>query len=423
MKSLLLFFSSIIVAILFSAFFSAAETAVTGVSRAKLHKLKTQGNKRAIIVHQLREKKDRMISTLLLGNNAANIFASAMATSTAILMFGESAVAYTTVIMTLLILVFAEVLPKTYAFEHSEKVALAIAPFLQILMKILCPITVAVEWIVKKILWLLCVKAPEGASILSGADALRGAIDLHHHEGLVVKNERDMLGSILDLADTEVGEIMIHRRNIYAVSLDQPVTAVVGQALDSIHSRIPLWKDNPDNIIGVLHIKDLLRLIRQRNGQFTLDDILIIASKPWFIPEATLLSEQLHEFRKRRNHFSLVIDEYGTLLGAVTLEDILEEIVGPIQDEHDIPHSGVRAEEDGSWRVDGSISIRDLNREMDWQLPDEHAATVAGLIMYETKDIPEEGQEFNFYGFSWQIIRKLHNRIVTVKIRKLEGEG
>jgi Mg2+/Co2+ transporter CorB len=422
MESLLLFIFSILIAIIFSAFFSAAETAVTGVSRAKIHKLRTEGNKRAKTVSQLRENMDRTISTLLLGNNAANIFASALATSSAITLFGESGVVYATLFMTLIILIFAEVLPKTYAFEHSEKVALAIAPLLQFLVKVLYPVTVAVEWLVKKVLWIFRIKTQHGTSILSGTDALRGAIDLHHHEGLVVKRERDMLGSILDLADTEVSEIMIHRRNIYAVSMDQPLTDIVGQALDSIHSRIPLWKENQDNIIGVLHIKDLLRMIRSRKGEFTEEDILAVASKPWFIPETTPLSEQLHEFRKRRNHFALVIDEYGTLMGAVTLEDILEEIVGPIQDEHDLPHRGIKEEKDGSYRVDGSISLRDLNRQMDWQLPDEHATTVAGLIMYETKDIPEEGQVFTFHGLSWEVLRKIHNRIVTVRIRILDEE-
>lgn len=423
MESILIFIVAIVLSIIFSAFFSAAETAITGASRAQIHRLRQEGSKRAKIVSELREDKDRLIGALLLGNNALNIFASALATSSAISLFGQEGVAYATVLMTVIVLVFAEVLPKTYAFKNAEKVALLIAPILKVLVKILYPLTTIVQFIVNIVLKVFGVTMQEKSPLIPGTEALRGAIELYHYEGAVVKRERDMLGSILDLGDMEIDSIMVHRKNMVTLDIGQRPADIIRQMLDSTHTRIPLWKDNPDNIVGVLHIKDLIRVLRSHTGSLDDINVLKIATKPWFIPNTTRLADQLHEFRKRRNHFALVVDEYGALMGVVTLQDILEEIVGQIGEErHTKEDDSMKVESEGVYQIDGDMSIRDLNRHFDWSLPDDKASTIAGLIMYETETIPEVGENFLFYGFYCEILQKEHNQITRIRLRKLKEE-
>jgi Mg2+/Co2+ transporter CorB len=417
-SSLFLTIIFIFILLLMSAFFSSSETGLTAASKARIHKLITGGNKRAKLVSKLRDDKEGLIGTLLLGNNAVNILASALATSLAINLFGDEGVVYATIIMTILVLIFAEVMPKTYAFYNSEKVALAVAPILNILVKICYPFTRMVQLIVTLFMKIIGV-SKDDIDPFSAVDELRGAIDMHHMEGSVVKGEKDMLRSILDLSNMEVEEIMIHRKNIYSIDINQPARDIITTVLDSKYTRIPLWEERPDNIIGVLHVKLLIKALRSYEGDVDKLDIRSIASKPWFVPETNSVRNQLFQFRQKRNHIAIVVDEYGDLIGLITLEDILEEIVGKIDEENGSATNVARKLVNGNYRVNGDVTIRDLNRQLEWNLPDERATTVAGLIINETETIPEVGQEFEFYGFWFKIEKKKQNQIFSILVKKI----
>lgn len=407
--------SAVFVLILFSAFFSGSETSLTALSRARMHSLEREGNKRARLVNKLREQKDRLIGALLLGNNLVNILASAIATSALIKIFGEAGVLYATAVMTLVVLIFAEVLPKTYALHHADRFALKIAPFVKVVVVLFSPVTNTVARFVRAILKVFGVDI-SAVAVGSHIEELRGVIDLHRGSDEDTQEERAMLRSILDLADVEVHEIMVHRRNVFMIDGSMPSADILDAVLNSTYTRHPVWLEEKDNIIGVVHTKSLLRALRENQGDIGKIDLKAIASEPWFIPETTTLFDQLQEFRARREHFALVVDEYGSFMGVVTLEDILEEIVGEIDDEHDIKITGVRPQPNGSYLVSGDVTIRDLNRECEWTLPDEDYATVAGLILYESQNIPDVGQVFTFYGFRFEILKRQRNQIVSVRI-------
>ncbi len=412
---------AIIVLLVLSAFFSGSETAFTAASRVRLRAREKEGDKRAGLVNKIRDEKDRMIGALLLGNNLVNILASALATSVLIKLFGEGGVIIATLVMTMMVLIFAEVLPKTYAFHHAETMSMRLAPLINLVIKIFAPITEAVTWIVRQVLRVFGVDISKvGAG--SHLELLRGAIEMHEGPEQETQEQRAMLRSILDLAEVDIQDIMIHRKNVVMIDADQPVDKVVEEVLSSPYTRLPLWKDNPDNIIGVLHSKQLLHELMDAKGN--IDDIKIdsILMKPWFVPETTILYDQLQAFRKRKEHFSVVIDEYGTFMGIVTLEDILEEIVGDIDDEHDESMSGVRRLSNGSYIIDGEVTIRDLNREFEWGLPHDEYATLAGLILYESHMVPDVGQSFRFHGFQMDIVRKQRNQITLVRVTPPDDE-
>jgi Mg2+/Co2+ transporter CorB len=333
-------------------------------------------------------------------------------------------VAYATVVMTLLVLVFAEVLPKTYAIHHADRLALGAAPLLRVMVIVLFPITHTLHVLVRGTLKLFGIEMSATLSPEQSEEELRGAIDLHAGEGEEERHERAMLRSILDLADVEVSEIITHRKQVISIDVSLPPTEIVDAVLESPHSRLPLWRDTPDNILGVLHAKALLRAVQAQHGDLGEMDVLDIAIAPWFIPESTDLLSQLQAFRARHEHFAIVVDEYGEVLGIVTLEDILEEIVGEIADEHDVVIEGVKAQKDGSIVVDGAVTIRDLNRQFEWRLPDEEAATIAGLVLHEARRIPEVGQAFVFHGFRFEILGRQRNQITSIKLLPLdEGAG
>ncbi len=406
---------SVVVLLVLSGFFSGSETAFTAASKALLLAREKEGNKRAALVNRIREKKDRMIGALLLGNNLVNILASAIATSVLLKMFGDSGVIYATIIMTVLVLIFAEVLPKTYAFHHAETMAMRTSPILRLVIIVFAPITEAVTWVVRRVLKMFGVDISKvGAG--SHLELLRGVIDMHDGAEPETQDQRAMLRSILDLADVDIEEIMVHRKNVAMINIDQPTEKVVEELLNSSFTRIPLWKDNPDNIVGIVHIKELLRELLDVNGNISNIDLSRISMKPWFIPESTNLYDQLQAFRERKEHFAHVVDEYGSFMGVVTLEDILEEIVGNIDDEHDETIEGVRRLSNGSFIIDGSVTIRDLNRDFDWRLPDEQYSTIAGLILFESQMIPDVGQSFRFHGFQIDVVRKRRNQITLVRV-------
>ncbi len=414
---------AILVLLILSAFFSGSETSLTAASRPRMHALEQQGDPRAILVNRLLGRKERLIGAILLGNNLVNIMASVLATSALVGWFGEAGLVYATIAMTLLILIFAEVLPKTYAIHHADAVALAVAPVVRPMVQVLGPVTSTIQTVVRVTFRLFGIRFDPTLSSGQTEEELRGAIDLHADGGEEVSHEREMLRSILDLADVEVEEIMTHRKNVVAIDGNQAPAKIIEAVLDSPYTRLPLWRDDPDNIVGVLHAKALLRAVRAMSGELDELDVVEVAIAPWFIPESTDLLSQLDAFRRRHEHFAIVVDEYGGVLGIVTLEDILEEIVGEIEDEHDIEVVGVRVLKDGSTIVDGEVTIRDLNRRFQWRLSDEEASTLAGLVLYEARRIPEVGQVFVFHGFRFEILKRQRNQITSIKITPLAADG
>ncbi|MDP6661060.1 MAG: HlyC/CorC family transporter [Alphaproteobacteria bacterium] len=406
---------AIFVLLLLSAFFSGSETALTAVSRPHMHHLLKTGDKRAGIIAKLHARMERLIGTILLVNNLVNILASALATSLLIGVFGDTGVAYATLVMTLLVLIFAEVLPKTYAINNADRTALSVAPVVRLLVLVLSPLSDAVQVVVRATLRLFSVSTESNLGAISD-DELRGAIDLHAETGSTDDQERAMLRSILDLDHVEVGEIMVHRKDIFTVDAGLSPTAILEQVIASPYTRIPMWRKKPDNIISILHAKTLLSAVKLQAPAVEKLDISSLAAKPWFIPESTTLLQQLHAFRKKREHFALVVDEYGVLMGIVTLEDILEEIVGDISDEFDIAVPGVHLQTDDTFIIKGDVTIRDLNRQFDWSLPDDQAATLAGLVLHESRRIPDVGQVFNFYDFRFEILRRKRNQITSLRL-------
>lgn len=406
---------SIALLLALSAFFSGSETALTAASRARMQQLAQDGSDGAKLVNRLRENKERLISSILLGNNLVNILASALATTLFLELVGEAAVPLATLVMTLLVLVFAEVLPKTYAIHNADQAALRIAPILRMVVTFLGPVAQVISYIVRLFLRLFSAD-PGSVTVTDYADELRGAIELHRGPEEETAHERAMLRSILDLNEVEVSEIMTHRRNLVALDADLPPDVLLAQILESPYTRMPLWREDPDNIIGVLHAKDVLRALKEADLAGRPFEVKDVVAQAWFIPDTTTLYDQLEAFRRRREHFALVVDEYGALQGVVTLEDILEEIVGDISDEHDIPVAGVRPQSNGSYIVDGTVTLRDLKRQFEWRLPDDKASTLAGLVLHEAQRIPDVGQTFTFYSFRFEILRRQRHQITSIRV-------
>ena len=409
-----------------SAFFSGAETALTAASRARMHALEKSGDQRAGLVNRLLMVKERFIGAMLIGNNVVNIGASAFTTSVLIQFFGAEGTIYATVVMSVLVIIFAEVMPKTIAITSPDRAALILSRPLSLVVALFGPLTMAVETLVRLFLYPFGIRIGANDAVLSATEELRGAVNLLHSEGGVETDAQKMFGGLLDLEELEVSDIMVHRTKMRTISADIPPEEIVKEVLASPHTRLPLWSESPENIIGILHAKDLLRAYDAAGGQASQLDVRSIALEPWYVPDTTSLKDQLKAFLSKKLHVALVVDEYGEVMGLVTLEDILEEIVGDIRDEHDVRVQGLRAMPDGSVRVDGSVPIRDLNRAMDWNLPDEEATTIAGLVIHEAQTIPEIGQIFTFYSYRFEILRKSKNRIALLKItalNKAKAEG
>jgi Mg2+/Co2+ transporter CorB len=414
---ILLTLAAVILLLGLSAFFSGSETALTAASRARLHALELEGNERAQRVNKLLAEPERIIGTILLGNNLVNILASALTTSLLIGLFGDVGVAYATIGMTVLVVIFSEVLPKTYAIAFPDRIALAIAPIMQVLIVVLRPALFVIEMIVSAVLKITPTKKDDAANVLAAHDEIRGTIELQTKEGAVARHDAHMLGGVLDLGDLTVEDIMIHRTKMDTVNADDPPERIVQEVLKTQYTRIPLWREEPENIIAVLHTKDLLAALGEADWDVSKLDVMSFASKPWFVPEATSLKGQLNQFLKQKQQMAMVVDEYGEVQGLITLEDILEEIVGQIADEHDVHEAAIRPQADGTVNVDGSVPIRDLNRHMDWNLPDAEATTIAGLVIHEAQTIPEPGQAFTFYGFRFEILRKSRNKITALRVK------
>ncbi len=411
-----------------SAFFSGSETALTAASRGRLRSQADRGSKGAQRALDLTEDPERMIGAVLLGNNLVNILAAALATALFTRIFGDSGVALATLVMTALVLVFAEVMPKTYAITNAETAATRVAPVLRLVVALFSPVVAAVRVLVRGMLRLVGVRADPDSHILSLRDEIAGAIALGHVEGSVERADRDRLLGALDLSERTVEEVMRHRSQIETIDADAPTREVIEQVIASTHTRLPMWRGEPENIVGVLHIRDLWReadrVLREAGGDYAaLDalDLATVARPPYFVPETTPLDEQMRQFLARRAHFALVVDEYGALHGLITLEDILEEIVGEIEDEFDTDLTPpLQRDPSGAVEVDGAMTIRDLNRATDWGLPDEEANTVAGLLIHEAQTIPSEGQAFVFHGYRFEVLERQENRLTRLRIGRAD---
>ncbi len=420
--------AAIILLVMLSAFFSGSETALTASSRGKLRAQADKGSRGAEVALRVTDDSERMIGAILLGNNVVNILAASLATALLTRLFGDSGVALATLGMTALVLVFGEVLPKTLSILNPEPVASRVAPAIRVLILIFSPIVTVVRSLVRGLLWLFGVRTSADAHILAVREEIAGALQIGHAEGIVEKEDRDRILGALDLGLRTVDEIMRHRAAIEMIDASLPATDIMRMILESPHTRHPLYKDDPENIVGILHAKDFLRAMQRMlsdDGRIDPEElasfnILDVAMPPYFIPDTTALDDQMRAFLKRKTHFALVVDEYGALQGLITLEDILEEIVGEIADEFDVAtDSGIQSTPDGAYLVPGLTTIRDLNRRHDWNLPDDEANTVAGLVIHEAQTIPAEGQVFSFHGFRFEVLDKKDNRIATLKIKPL----
>ena len=407
--------------IILSAFFSGSETSLTSASKPRMHNLARTGKKNAKIFEELFRNKEMLICTILFANNLVNILASAIATKILIELTNNEGILYATIIMTLMILIFGELIPKTLALSKADQFALKIAPFMKVLVYILYPLTVTLNFVATSILKIFGVnylnfKKEEVSE--KREEELRGAIDLHGEDSS--KDEKNMLKSILDLDDITVGSIMIPRKDIFSLSSNIKYNELITKLNNSPHSRIPIWEKNPENIIGIFHIRKLIEIKVDEPKTF---NIKSLCQKPWFIPESTRLDNQLLEFKRRKEHFSIVVDEYGEFLGIVTLEDIIEEIVGEIDDEHDVLKISKGSEDIKSisgktYLVKGNVTIRELNKELNINIPVSNASTVAGLVLYESRTIPKKGQVFSFFDLKFEILSKKNNQITLVKIIK-----
>ena len=418
--------AAILLLLSLSAFFSGSETALTAASRGKLKAQADKGSSGAHSAMRVTEDSERMIGALLLGNNIVNILSASLATALLTKLFGSNGVAIATFVMTALVLIFGEVLPKTLSITYPEAVAVKVAPIIRVLMMIFSPVVAVVRLLVQGILRLFGLRPNEDGRMLAMREEIVGAIALGLSEGAVEKEDRDRLLGALHLGERTVEEVMKHRRHIEMIDADLPAETVLSQVLASPHTRLPVYRDEPENIIGVIHAKDLLREVERllrtpESGGTAALDLLKVAMKPYFVPETTTLDEQMREFLKRRTHFALVVDEYGALQGLITLEDIIEEIIGDITDEFDVvqKENALKRDEQGDYLVDGAMTIRDLNRAMDWQLPDDEANTIAGLVIHEAQMIPAVGQAFSFHGFRFEVAERRENRLTRLKMRPL----
>lgn len=415
--SLALSLLTILVLIVASAVITGSETALTAASRARLHALDEAGNARAKMVNQLLAAPEKLIGATLIGNTLVTVLAAAIASNLAVEFYGQAGLAFATAIMTFLIVVFAAVLSKSIALAYPDRLALAVAPVMSGLITVMSPLTKASEFVVRQVLRMTPGKADDKANILAAHEEIRGAIDLQTKEGAVAKVDANMLGGVLDLRDLQVADIMVHRTKMEMICADDPPAKVLEELLKSQYTRAPVWREETENIVGVLHTKDLLTALSRSGWDPSKLDVMSFTTEPWFIPDTTTLKDQLNQFLKKKAQMALVVDEYGEVQGLITLEDILEEIVGQIADEHDTHETYVRPQPDGTVNVDGTVAIRDLNRQMEWSLPDDEATTIAGLVIHEAQTIPEPGQQFTFHGYRFEILRKSRNKITALRVK------
>lgn len=410
-----IYFLAIALLIGLSSLFACFETAITAASKAKIHRLANEGNERARKLERLLENREKVISTMLFGNNAVNILASAIATGVFIKLFGNTGVVFATIAMTLIVIIFAEVMPKTYAVKNPDAIALFFAPAINFLVIIFFPITNLVH----KIVNLFFVPGHKKSSALE-LEEIRDTISLKHKEGSIYKYDKDMIDGVLDLADTEISEIMVHRKDMEMINIDLPIKEVVRLALDSSYTRIPLWQGNKENIVAILNVRKLLKALHFFTGDLNRFNLKSITTEVWFVPASNSLRAQLFLFRKRKRRMALVIDEYGSLLGMVTLEDILEEIVGDIKEKEDASEINIIKTKSGACKIAGKVLIRDINKKLDWDIvEDDDAYNLAAFVISSLGRIPEERENFVIGGYYFEILKKKSNNLMLVKAKKI----
>ena len=406
----------IIFLIFISGFLSGSETAITAVSKPRIVSKIKQGSKRALYVKKIIDLKESVISTILLSNNLVNILATSLATAFFYDIFGITGIFYATLLMTFLLVIFAEVLPKTYSINKPTRTAIIISPIIYYLYKILYPLIILINFIVNLLIKKI-TKTNEDFQDQQSEEELEGVIDLYKTSNPDSAHEKEMLQSILDLNDTTVEEVFTHRKNIYSINIDLNFIKIIEKINISNFTRIPFWEKNPENIIGVLDKRSLHfdLLLNEKNK----NNILQLIKKPWFIPETTNLLDQLVTFKKKKEHLSFVVDEYGELLGLVTLEDIIEEIVGEIVDELDVPLLEFRINNQGKIISDGSMNIKDLYKEFNLNLSESDAITIGGYVMNLAKRIPLYGEIIKDDFFNYKILSHSRKQILRLEISKI----
>ena len=412
--SIILLFSLILL-VLLSGFLSGSETAITATSKARIVSKIKKGSSRASYVLRILNKKDSVITSLLLSNNLVNILASSLATAFLYDIFGFSGIFYATILMTIILVIFAEVLPKTYSINKPTRTALRISPIIFYLNKFLFPFVYLINFIVK-----IFFKKNETDSAIKdqqSEEELEGVIDLYKTSNPDYEHEKEMLQSILQLNDTTVEEVFTHRKNIYSIDSSLDVSHLINNINKSRFTRIPIWKNNPENIIGLLNIRSLkIDLTTTKSSKELIFEKII---KPWFIPETTNLLDQLVEFKKRKEHLAFVVDEYGELLGLITLEDIIEEIVGEIVDEIDSPSEEFYVNNKGVIITKAEKNLKDLYKHFNLSPPKSESSTIAGHIMGIAKKIPLYGETIKDEFFSYKILSHSRKQIFSVEISKI----
>jgi Mg2+/Co2+ transporter CorB len=404
--------------ILSSALISCFETSITAASRARIHRLKNEGNKRAKILELLLLDREKVIGTMLLCNNAVNILASAITTSFLIKIFGDTGLVYATISMTLITIIFAEIAPKTIALKAPDQIALFFAPSINILVKIFFPFTNSIQKIIDIILGIFFKVHKKSAHM--ELEEIRDTVDLKHKEGTIFKYDKEMIDGVLDLSDIAISEIMIHRKDIVALNIDLPISELIKKALELNYTRIALWQKNEENIVAILNIKKLLIALYQYKADINKFDLKSACTEPWFVPANNSLKDQLFAFRKNKKRLALVVDEYGSLQGLVTLEDILEEIVGEIREQDDNSSSNITKISDNCYEIAAKMLVRDINKNLNWDIKEDgHGHNLAGLIISKLGTIPRLKDSFTIDNYNFQITKKKGNNIVLAKIKKI----
>jgi len=405
-------FAILVVLILTSGFFSGSETALMSLNRYRLRHLANGGHRGAQRTARLLERPDRLISLILLGNNFVNILASAIATVIALRLMGEAGIAVATGLLTLVILVFAEVTPKTFATRRAEQVAFFASAVFGPLMTATYPLVLAVNWISSVLLRLLKAEAPADGDEHLSSEELRTV--LNETAGMVPQRHREMLLNILDLGTVSVNEIMVPRNEIVGIDLEDPWDEVVREIGDSPHSRLLVYRESVDNVVGFVYLRKMLDVLK--SGRITPEYLASVVREPYFIPEGTTLTVQLLNFQRERRRIGLVVDEYGDIQGMVTLEDILEEIVGEFDNDPHAAPTEIRPQGDGSFIVEGTTQVRNLGKALNWNLPSEGPKTLNGIVLEHFENFPPAGATFSFNGHPMTVLAIEGNRVQQVRI-------
>lgn len=411
--SLSLLFILLFVLLLFSAFFSSAETALMSLNRYRLRHLAHKGHAGAVLASELLARPDRLIGLILLGNNFVNIFASAIATIIGIKLFGENGIVIATFTLTLIVLLFAEVTPKTLAALHPERVAFPASFVLKPLSFLLYPLVWFINAITNRLLRILGVSHEDVSSSAINSEELRMA--LVEAGSMIPKRHKKMLVSILDLEKVTVNDVMVPRNEVEGLDINTPIAEITKQLSHCSHTRLPIYEDSLDNIIGILHVRKALHLLAQEN--LTIETLNSITKEAYFVPEGTPLNTQLIQFQRQRRRTGLVVDEYGDIVGLVTLEDIFREIVGEFTADSIDEDKDIHPQQDGSFLINGTANIREINRNNHWHLPTEGPKTINGLILEILESIPDPGVSLRIKDYVIEVVQTADNTIKTVRIR------